>query len=64
VYDRAEVIEVVRHLSETGFIGQRSSPEKQIDELGLIAVREEEEREKYWFIGDQSHWYQAEVARI
>ena len=64
VYDRAEVIEVVRHLSETGFLGQRSSPEKHIDELGLIVVREEEEREKYWFLGEQRHWYQAGVARI
>jgi hypothetical protein len=61
VYDRAEVIEVVRQLWETGFIGQRLSPEKQIDGLGLIAVKEEEEREKYWFLGEQSRWYQAGV---
>lgn len=64
MYDRAEVIEVVRQLWETGFIGQRSRADKHIDELGLITVREDEEREKYWFLGDQSRWYQTGVARI
>jgi hypothetical protein len=56
VYDRAEVIEVVGEMWENGFVGRRSSPDKQIDELGLIVVREEEEREKYCFLGDE-RWY-------
>ena len=57
VYDRAEVIEVLRHLWENGFVGRRSSRDKQIDELGLIVAREEEEREKYWFLGEHERWY-------
>ena len=55
MYDRAEVIEVLRHLWENGFVGRRSSRDKQIDELGLIVATEEEER-KYWFLGDE-RWY-------
>jgi hypothetical protein len=57
VYDRAEVVEVMRQLSEDGFVRRRLSWNKQIEELGLVAVREEEEREEYWFLGDQ-RWYQ------
>jgi hypothetical protein len=34
---------------------------KQISELGLVAVREEEEREAYWFLGDL-RWYQTATA--
>ncbi len=61
VYDRAEVVEVLRQLSEDGFIRRRLSWNKQISELGLVAVREEEEREEYWFLGDQ-RWYQTATA--
>jgi hypothetical protein len=61
VYDRAEVVEVLRQLSEEGFIRRRLSRNKQISELGLVAVREEEEREEYWFLGDQ-RWYQTATA--
>jgi len=57
VYDRSEVVDVLRQLSEDGFIRRRLRSEKRIDELGLVAVREEEEREEYWFLGDQ-RWYQ------
>jgi oxalate---CoA ligase len=58
VYDRAEVVDVLRQLSEDGFIRRRLSPNKLIDELGLVTVRDEEEQEEYWFLGDQ-RWYQA-----
>jgi hypothetical protein len=59
VYDRVEVMEVLRQLYEDGFVRRRLGTNKQIDELGLVAVRrEEEEREVYWFLGDQ-RWYQA-----
>ena len=51
VYNRTEVVEVLRQLSEDGFIRRRLSRNKQILELGLVAVREEEEREEYWFFG-------------
>jgi len=57
VYDRSEVVDMLRQLSEDGFIRRRLRSEKRIDELGLVAVREEEEREGYWFLGDQ-RWYQ------
>ncbi|KAF8506874.1 hypothetical protein F5888DRAFT_45373 [Russula emetica] len=57
VYDRAEVVDVLRQLSEDGFVRGRLRSNKQIGELGLVAVREEEEREEYWFLGDQ-RWYQ------
>jgi len=56
VYDRAEVVDVLRQLSEDGFIRRRLS--SNIDELGLVTVRDEEEGEEYWFLGDQ-RWYQA-----
>jgi hypothetical protein len=61
VYNRTEVVEVLRQLSEDGFIRRRLSQNKQIFELGLVAVREEEEREEYWFLGDQ-RWYQTATA--
>lgn len=61
VYDRAEVVDVLRQLSEDGFIRRRLSWNKQISELGLVAVMEEEEREVYWFLGDL-RWYQAATA--
>ncbi len=57
VYDRADVVDVLRQLSEEGFLRRRLSPNKPVDELGLVAVRQEEEREEYWFLGDQ-RWYQ------
>ena len=57
VYDRSEVVDVLRQLSEDGYIRRRLSSKKQIEEVGLIAVREEEEREVYLFLGDQ-RWYQ------
>lgn len=57
MYDRAEVIDVLRQLSEDGFVRRRLSLNKQIGELGLVAVKEEEEKEVYWFLGDQ-RWYQ------
>jgi hypothetical protein len=57
VYDRTEVVDVLRQLSEDGFVRRRLSRNKQIDELGLVAIREEEEREEYWFLGNQ-RWYQ------
>jgi hypothetical protein len=58
VYDRAEVMEVLRQLYEDGFIRRQTGTNKPVDELGLIMVREEEERDEYWFLGDQ-RWYQA-----
>ena len=61
MYDRAEVVDVLRQLSEDGFVRRRLSPDRQIDELGFVAVREEEEREEYWFLGDQ-RWYQTATA--
>jgi hypothetical protein len=51
------VVEVLRQLSDDGFARRRLSWKKQIAELGFVAVREEEEREGYWFLGDQ-RWYQ------
>jgi hypothetical protein len=58
VYDRAEVTEVLRQLYEDGYVRRRLGTNRRIDELGLVAVREEEEREVYWFLGDQ-RWYKA-----
>lgn len=59
VYDRAEVMEVLRQLYEDGFIRRRLGTNKRVCELGLTVVREEEEeRDEYWFLGDQ-RWYQA-----
>lgn len=57
MYDRSEVVDVLGQLSEDGFVRRRLSRDKHIDELGLVAVREEEEREEFWFLGDQ-RWYQ------
>lgn len=61
VYDRAEVTEVLRQLYDDGFVRRRLIWDKQIDELGLVAVKEEEEREEYLFLGDQ-RWYQTATA--
>jgi hypothetical protein len=61
VYDRAEVVEVLRQLYDDGFVRRRLSWDKQIDELGLAAVKEEEEREEYLFLGDQ-RWYHSATA--
>ena len=61
VYDRPEVVDVLGQLSEDGFIRRRSSLNKEINELGLVAVKEEEEREEYWFLGDQ-RWYQTAMS--
>ena len=58
VYDRAEVMEVLRQLYEDGFIRRQLGTNKRVYELGLNVVREEEERDEYWFLGDQ-RWYQA-----
>lgn len=57
VYDRSEVADVLRRLSEDGFVRRRFRLNKQIEELGLVAVREDDEREEYLFLGDQ-RWYQ------
>lgn len=57
MYDRSEVMDVLKQLSEDGFVRRRLSSNKPIDELGLVAVSEEKEREEYWFLGDQ-RWYQ------
>lgn len=61
VYDRAEVVEVLRQLYDDGYVRRRISWDKQIDELGLAAVKEEEEREVYLFLGEQ-RWYQTATA--
>ena len=39
VYDRTDVIEVLRQLCEDGFVRLRLGSDKRIDELGLAAVR-------------------------
>jgi hypothetical protein len=53
-------MEVLRQLYEDGFIRRRLGTNKRVCELGLTVVREEEEeeRDEYWFLGDQ-RWYQA-----
>jgi hypothetical protein len=61
VYDRAEVIEVLRQLYEDGYVRRRLGTNRRVDELGLVAVKEEEEREVYWFLGDQ-RWYHAAIS--
>jgi len=62
VYDRVEVIEVMRQLYEDGFVWRRVGTNKVVHEMGLVTVREEEERAVYWFLGDR-RWYRAPSER-
>jgi len=59
VYDRVEVTEVLRQLYETGFVQRRVGTNSVIFELGLVTLKEEEEKEVHWFLGDR-RWYRAE----
>lgn len=58
MYDRVEVTEVLRQLYENGFVQRRVGTNRVIFELGLITLKEEEEKEVYWFLGDR-RWYRA-----
>jgi len=58
VYDRVEVTEVLRQLYETGFVQRRVGTNRVIFDLGLVTLKEEEEKEVYWFLGDR-RWYRA-----
>ena len=59
VYERIEVVDVLRQLFENGFVERRVGTNKVVDHLGLVAVIEEEEKEVYWFLSDRSRWYRA-----
>jgi hypothetical protein len=59
VYDRVEVIEVLRQLCENGFVRRRVSRNGVVHEMGMVTVREEEERVVYWFLADR-RWYRAQ----
>lgn len=58
MYDRVEVTEVLKQLYEAGFVQRRVSTNRVIFELGLVTLKEEEEKEVYWFLGDR-RWYRA-----
>jgi len=58
VYDRVEVTEVLRQLYETGFVQRRVGTNRVIFELGLVTLKDAEEKEVYWFLGDR-RWYRA-----
>lgn len=58
MYDRVEVTEVLRQLYENGFVQRRVGTNSVIFELGLVTLKEEEEKEVYWFLGDR-RWYRA-----
>ncbi|KAI0304649.1 hypothetical protein BC826DRAFT_977421 [Russula brevipes] len=60
VYDRAEVIEALRQLHEDGFVRRRLGANKPVRELGLVPVREEDERAVHWLLGNR-RWYQASL---
>jgi hypothetical protein len=62
VYDGAEVIDVLRHLYEDGFLRRRVGTNERIREVGLVPVEEKHEKETFWFVGDR-RWYYAGVAK-
>jgi len=64
VYDGAEVIDVLRQLCEDGFLRRRVGVNGRIWEVGLVPVREKQEKEVFWFLGDlrDRRWYHAGVA--
>ncbi|CAA7259955.1 unnamed protein product [Cyclocybe aegerita] len=58
VYDRQEIIEVVRYLHEEGFLQLRiEGSSTEISESISVPFDEDEESRAYWFIGDR-RWYQ------
>ena len=62
MYDAAEVIDVLRQLYSDGFLRRRVGTSEQIWEVGLVPVRENHEKEVFWFVGDR-RWYHAGVAK-
>ena len=62
MYDEAEVIDVLRHLFDDGFLRRRVGTNEQIWQVGLVPVREKEENLVFWFLGDR-RWYNAGVAK-
>ncbi|THU88448.1 hypothetical protein K435DRAFT_830546 [Dendrothele bispora CBS 962.96] len=62
IYDRQEVIEILRTLYELGFIGNRLDPEvfstSKLESRAIGALEEEEEKRVFWFIDESKHWYQ------
>ena len=57
VYDRQEVMEAVRYLSEEGFIKRRTARQIRSPGSGLFPPDEDEEKRTHWFLGER-HWYQ------
>ncbi|KAH9050483.1 hypothetical protein EDB84DRAFT_1449184 [Lactarius hengduanensis] len=62
VYDGAEVIVALRQLCEDGFLRRREGTNSRVWEVGLVPVREKQEKDVYWFLGDR-RWYHAGVAK-
>ena len=58
VYDRIEVIEVMRRLCDKGIVWCRVGRNKVVHEMGLVTVRDEDERAVFWFLGHH-RWYRA-----
>ncbi|KAI0274891.1 hypothetical protein BC834DRAFT_850125 [Gloeopeniophorella convolvens] len=56
VYDRAEIVDVLRHLYDEGYVQRRVK--ERVYEVGLVPVEEKEERAVFWMLGDR-RWYQA-----
>lgn len=59
MYDRQEVIEMVKHLARNRTLSSFSDMKLQsTKELFIEALSEEEEKNVFWAVRKEKHWYQ------
>ncbi|KAJ3936613.1 MAG: hypothetical protein NXY57DRAFT_885326 [Lentinula lateritia] len=61
VYDKQEMIELLKWLSEENFIKNRqvcvASVFKAVEPLAISTLDEDEEKRVFWFLNEAKHWY-------
>lgn len=61
VYNRQEILDILRHLSVSGFLKLRCDPRiypfGQLEPEMALMFDGEAERSVYWFVDGVQHWY-------